>query len=134
MKTVKITISQESKGLSLVRNYTGEFAEREDFKAKIIGSSLQSVFNLLKLRQSVTGVNKKIFSLSESLDVTIETDGVKISTIELRKELRMKLKIGNKAKAQRNFAATFKAIIDYAMLEEKVVTLEQVMESIVDEQ
>lgn len=133
MNTVKITISQQTNNFALVREYKGEFADREDLASKIIGSSLQSVFNLLKLRKEVTGVNKKMFKLSESLDVTIETDGVKISTLELRKELRLKLKIGNKAKAQRNFARTFKAIVNYAMLDEKVVTFEQAIEQVIED-
>jgi hypothetical protein len=127
MKTAIITVFQASTGLEIKKEYKGEFLTSEETKSKIIGSSLHSVFALLKVRQE-TG--QKIFKLSESLDISFEMDGVKISTAEVRESLKVRLKLGNKAKQQRKFAQTFKAIIDYALTENKFMTLEEVIESI----
>jgi hypothetical protein len=121
MKTVKITVTQEAKGFEFTNNYKGLNEDKAE-RSQIIGTSLKALFDLIELRNK-TGF--KGISLALPFDLTVETDGLKVTTVDLDSFLRARLKLGNSPKSKRKFAQVYCAIVDHVMADKCISTIEE---------
>ncbi len=98
-------------------------------KSKAFGTALSDFFKLVDV-QSKGAV--KLFKMNQAFDLIVKYGNVVIDTTTIRTELKTKFKLNKTAKRQRKFAQNVWAVLDYVTTETKVVTVDELIESLAE--